>query len=263
MRLKVIAFLLVVATSAAGMLAAEDTNGDHQITVLLPVAFAPEETLPGAHESAWRGEVWIHNASGVGFAHQPTPYGCHIDIVCGIAPGFVGVAESVVSNGNSGGALFFIPEGLAKDVFITNRIHEITGGAQPLGVGMPVVWEGDFLEGTSEYLGIPVAPINRVAIRVYDPFPRAESQVLIEILNAAGEVIESWTLAAKPVPAPDSHPMLPGFDAVYDLVGRFPSLVSEQFIHLRMTPMREGMTYWTLVSVTENSTQHVTLITPR
>ena len=140
---------------------------------------------------------------------------------------------------------------------LSSRLFELSRHAQPAGVYLPIVREDQFLTGSSRFIGIPRDTSSRVALRVYDPRRSLFNDLHIELIAPGGAIIAETVLV--PIVPLSSHE--PGFAAIYDLTTTFQQLVSVQRFDVRLTPVRPGMEYWALVSVTDWDTQQVLLIT--
>ncbi|HVR42597.1 MAG TPA: hypothetical protein VMS56_04055 [Thermoanaerobaculia bacterium] len=89
----------------------------------------------------------------------------------------------------------------------------------------------------------------------------------VEFFTPEGELVASTVLRPGDDPlvpsgpdAPSSY-RFPGFASVLDLRAAFPELNGLPLFHIRLTPAVEGIEYWPMVSVTDDVTQHVLLIT--
>ncbi len=251
--------LLVFAVLTFHASMAEADSHDWSLA-LLPIVMNPGEVLEGAHGSEWRGEFWVHSTAEVGFGLQGP---CEVEPCPGVGSGLVGVLDGIRSRSVDSGALIIVPSDSENKIHFANRIYESAGGAQPLGVEIPIVREKEFLTTTTEFVGIPVDPLNRMTLRIYDPRRMEGSSVLVEILSPTTEVLASTTLAPGNFEAMALSEDYPGYDAIFNLVGTFPQLASYETVHVRLTPLTEGMEYWAFLSITDNATQHVALYTPQ
>jgi hypothetical protein len=261
----IIAATLIVATASFAPLRAEDLDGDGFVKVLVPIAFSASQQLPGAQGSLWTTEVWINNASTIGIALQPGS-DCQWPPCAGALPGDFERVPSVISNHNDGGALFYLPKDHAAAIHLDVRLLELSRRAQPTGVEIPLIREGDFLSGEAVLLSVPSGSGVRSALRVYDAGLLRGSSVRAEFLDMSGNVLATTILRPGDDPVvPErqyyAHPY-PGADAIHNLTAVFPQLRSVEVFHVRLTPLTAGMQYWGFVSVTHDETQHVLLITP-
>lgn len=255
----------VLLISAAPDARAADVNGDGLETILLPLAFDPRETVPGAGGTSWSGAVWIHNGSD----EEVFPQQC-ANVQCnpGVPAGEMGLIHpSSVQGAPESGSLLHAPVDAAKRVTLSNRIFELTRRGQPRGVEIPVVREGRFLRGATSLLGVPVGADVRVALRVYDPWIQAIRRaapplehVEVQILDGEQSVIGTTTLT--PALLDSRLPWVrPGFAALYDLAAVFPQINAMPHIHVRVQPVPNDAEYYAMISVTDNETQTVSIIT--
>ena len=249
---------------------ADDVDGNGWTTVLIPIAFSSGQTIPGAHGSLWTSQVWFHNGTRQDLqALRPAP---NCMPLCSVAypAGFFGTLTSIETNHNDGGALLHLYEGgtaSTQELFFDVRLLELSQRAQPTGVEIPVVREEEFFDQEAVLLGVPVGEGLRTSLRVYDPSLTPNSSVNVELLAPNGEVLASTIISpgADPVVPPEKDLTFfgyyPGYAALHDLSSLFPQLQNEEHYHIRITPQTEGMRYWPLISVTDNESQHVLLIT--
>lgn len=267
-RLLITAAFLMVHSVAVGA----DINGDGHETILLPFAFREHrDVLPGSFGTRWTGQVWLENRNDAEvplfqYCMQLCPgFGAHLTGRMGTDPLGINPAEQ--------GLLLFIPIGLAGNLTFSNRIFETTLRAQPRGVDIPVVREGNFFTGTQTLIGVPGGPAVRISLRAYDPWqaftppalpgPPLE-QVHVVVLDEH-QRMELGTATLQPrvmhrtTVGQDWHK--PGFDALYDLAAVIPAINDHQYVHVRLHPVPAGAQYWAMVAVTDNETQTVSIIT--
>lgn len=236
-------------------------------TVLIPIVFSPFQILEGANGTRWTGEIWVHNGSQSPI-HSTQPLG-PCTVFCGpqMEPGDFQQQSGLVSNQHDGGALLHLPAAGADQIFVQARLLELTRNSQPTGVELPIVREGDFFTGPVSILAIPAGIDVRSALRVYDPRRMTNSAVRVEFLDPAGEVLATRELrpgddaVVPPGGTPGFPPAHPKVARLLDITMDFPQLNALDRFHVRITPLTPGMEYWAMVSVTDNVTQHVLLVT--
>ena len=253
--------MLLLALGFTMRAVAQDTNGDGVVTMLLPIAFSAGQQVNGANGSVWKTEIWAHNQSAEGVLPQPT--GVCLPQCFPLPAGFLGQISSVTSNQSA--ALFRIPADAAPDFHVSARLLEIARRAQPTGVDLPVVREADFLTRSSSFLSIPVGLSIRSALRVYDPRLRQDARVSVEFYDENNTLLGTTTLAPStdPVLAREEarKGLVPSVASILDLTSAFPQLQASGRFHVVVRPEVDGMEYWAFVSVTDNESQHVLLIT--
>lgn len=248
-------------------IATEDLDNDGFIKVLVPIAFSASQQLPGTQGSLWTTELWVHNGSDLTIALQPTPDCPWSSEYCGGAfPSEFRKWAGVESNHNDGGALFYLPKDHAHLIDLHVRLLELSRRAQPTGVEIPLIREGNFLSDEAVLLSVPAGSGVRSALRVYDAGLLPGSSVRAEFLDMSGNVLATSVLRPGDDPVvPDqqyyAHPY-PGAAAIHNLTTVFPQLQAVERFNVRLVPLTPGMQYWGFVSVTHDETQHVLLITP-
>lgn len=256
--------LMLIAACAVGATAA-DINADGMETILLPLAFTPSgDEIAGAFGTVWTGMVWMHNRSDVTIGLLQCMVPCH-----GYEPGSMGVVGLPLGRRPELGLLLHVPSPYAGSLTFTNRIFERTRLGQPRGVNIPVVREGEFMQGINTLLAIPVGGGVRAGIRLYDPWitevtpstPRLNS-LTIEVLGVDQVVLGSATVTPVVVfREVIGDPHRPGFAAIHDLATIVPDINAREFVHVRVTPNPAGAQYYAMVAVTDNDTQTVSIIT--
>ena len=258
---RVFGFILLLVVSG-GIAAAQDVNGDGRITYLVPINVP--DASPGALGSKWQTELWVYNGSDFPLNLQGVCPGILFQPACSLTPYHsVGVTEKAFSYETLNGApvysaLVFSLYSWDANVVLKSRLYETSRHAQPAGVEIPVVREDQFFTKPSRFIGIPRTSGFRIALRVYDPMRIAGSAVRIELFDISGKSLSSSTVPLVPQTI-DS--ISPGYAAILDLAGAFPQLADVDRFDIRVTPVVDGMYYWAFVSVTDQDTQTVLLVT--
>lgn len=230
--------------------------------VLLPVVVSGEP-LPGAHGSLWITWVAAHNAGTTAYM---------------IKPGRSGSVDGGSWHIEAGASTMFRPDSLldgqpaflyvrAADgrndfVHLQLRAQDVSRQALTWGTEIPVVREDEVLTGPSHILLVPTDDRFRVALRVIDYDLVANRTVHYRLFNfASGDLLAEGDIALTTAAAAEYHEFTPGWGGFLDLVGAFPQLRATETVRIELTA-EAGVRYWAYVSVTNNETQHITLITP-
>lgn len=254
---------LLAAASTASMYAA-DTNHDGLETILLPLAFLPGTELHGAYGTIWKGEVWVRNHAAQTVDLQLL-LGCAPGDLC-TAPyqaGYIGRLAAPLDNVPDRGILLTPRADNAQFLSFSNRIFETTRHAQPQGIEVPVIREEQFFDGAVSLLGIPAGPGIRSALRIYEPRRIAGTSFKVEFIDSAGRILGAVSLMTTFGFNGGSDPIRPGYAAIADLTGTIGLLAGVDRFHMQITPETPGAEFWAMVSVTDNDTQQVLLITPQ
>jgi hypothetical protein len=277
--------IIVLLLALAAPAHAADVNADRIEVILFPLAFVPltnagGEEIAGALGTIWTGNVWVENRGSQPVHLHPCEFQCN-DVVSGV----IRLFDFPMGPHPDLGYLYEARAEEAANLRFSNRIFERSRRGQPRGVNIPVVREGEFFTQSESFLAVPSGNGVRISLRVYDPWihyppparpgpalplkpgPALES-VRIEILNPAGATIAETSLrpAITYLPIPQRqfdalNRTRPGMASIHHLAGLFPQLNDNEHVHIRVTPVPADAQYWAFVSVTDNDTQTVSVIT--
>ncbi len=244
---------------------AADIDGDGYERILIPLAINGQ-TTPGAFGTQWTGRLWLYNAAprAVGIAGPR----CHSP-GCGIyEAGHMGILGHGPTTSQPEVGLVLRPRSDdAPHLTFSSRLWETTRMGQPRGIDLPIVREGNFFAGPVAFLGVPADSGVRVALRVYNPWvePRSSvagaDRVAVEFLDANGVALATTELTLTVPGNPAERPDYPGFAAIHDARAAFPQLAGTDVLHIRVRPVVPGAQYYAMVSVTDNETQTVAIVT--
>lgn len=251
--------IITVPTSASNL-------PDSADIILLPLAFLPGVQVHGAKGTVWQGEVWLQNRNN---QRAPLEANTCMEGNCQPAaePNSTGILSSL-PEASDRGVVFFVVDFESLLLTFSNRVFEVTRHAQPQGLQLPVVHSRDFIVGETSLLGIPTAGA-RAAIRIYDPLPLGGEHKMtfrIDAISEAGAVVGTTTMATTFLPYLDGYGRYqPSFAAIYDVGAAIPGVTTLSRYHLQVTPLgpTAADVYWAMVSVTDNDTQQVLIITPQ
>ena len=247
-------------------------------TILLP--HTPGDPLPGANGSLWRVEMLLRNGS---------PYSVLFELpmhprtlVSPPPPDWFVVPALTTANVNlfslTGPARLRVPKIAAKDVVFETRFFDESRLGTNFGTRVPTVREHDFRYGVTTIPGVPVGNHFRSTVRVFSPDGerrsfevRVLSHPVLEtrpwdvppLQPVTGELLATYTVRAEYADAvfkeggPWSVPM--ASIPVPDFPGHTRVQVQINNVFIADAP---STPYWAYVSVTNNETQQVTLLTP-
>lgn len=139
------------------------------------------------------------------------------------------------------------------------RVQDLSRQSLTWGTELPVVREKDVFRTRVSLLNVPVAERFRQALRIYD-YDFDSSQVRIRMYaQATDALLVDDTVTLRALVSKET----PALVFINDLVQRYPSLVSTDRVRIAIDPVTPNMRFWAFVSVTNNETQHITLITPQ
>lgn len=216
--------------------------------VLFPIS--QSAPLPGAHGSLWVTEIVVHN-----------PTGDWVEIVA--CPGILqmfnprippGVSREFFPIMSPTPAIFACFNG---DLRWQARVKDLSRQSQTWGTELPVIRQTDLREVVI-LVGVPTDERFRQTLRVYNWRVGDNASYQVEVLTTEGNAVLSFPLETVRLSALSE----PGYAQMVDLVTRFPELAAFESVTLRITATSPDIRLWAFVSVTNNETQHVTLITP-
>lgn len=235
--------------------------------VLVPLALAGQ--LPGANGSLWETRLAIANTGtntvlvegldpecGIGFCPP------EVDIL----PGFTIFPNPLIANGALS-LLLRVGAG-GDDLTVHLRVQDVSRQAETWGTSIPVVRERDAFTAKFNLLDIPVDNARlRSLLRVYSFANEAPGAVLVQIYQTLPGQSLSFEDGTRDVllgehtlalPAGQSSTS-PGYAQLpLWLLGEVPD---GSRLRVEVTPVNGGRV-WGFVSVTNNQTQHVTVIAP-
>jgi hypothetical protein len=219
--------------------------------ILFPVVFSTD----GANGSRWRSEATLSNPRPwyVENANTLSPVRPCLTYPCGerIAPGEI----ARYGDGYPHGFVLYAPRPEAPDLAFALRIRDVSRQAEGLGTQVPVVREKDFTHGTGvTLLEVPLDPRYRVKLRVYmiDPQPlfgQTAQMTLRNTVTRATTLIRSFQLQPGGLNEP--------YSAELDL----PTGAANERVNVYLTLPLDA-TGWAFATVTNNTTQQVTTVTP-
>jgi hypothetical protein len=239
--------------------------------VLIPVTIDPRIPVNGAAGSRWTTELVARNVApyygNALFGNPdckllaPAAEACLLDI--GLQSKTAVNLSDPVHSQFPFGLILWLQKGITDTTTFSLRLRDISRAAVDAGTDIHVVRESD-LVSVAQLLNVPIDHTSRAALRVYDlggpPFP-ASIGIYVYRPN------ESVPIASRGVnfayPSGGSAPAYSGFFTIDDLAREFPQLAERTYVIEVETSRAPEKTMWAMVSITNNETQHVTMITPR
>lgn len=240
--------LLIALTTIA---AAADDN----VRLMLPIVV--DVNAPGAFGSTWRTDVTMHNASNdTVFPQAPT---CNPHILAPCLQFFLQPHQTVHPTlyPNPGDPAVFvrIPSAIADLFDIQLRAQDVSRESQTWGTSLPVVHEADFRPVVRLH-AIPADSRFRDTLRIYGS--DVAQPVQVRIMDEASNTLIA-SLQLDMVQPPDRTDF-PPFAQITSLRDAFPQLAAYETVRVEV---EASAPVWAFVSVTNNETQHVTVIAPQ
>ena len=255
--------------SVAIILAAQAANA-LEVRVLLPLYIAQQ--TPGAFGSLWVSQFAAHNGSATRsyIIERCAPNeGCPLDLRSDeeLLPNETETALPArypVPASSVGGATVWLSteasDDRADNVTFGLRVVDVSRAATGAGTEVPVVRESQFRTTTIHLLNIPVDSLFRVTLRVFE-MNLAEADFTVRIFDQASNALIAQERITTTTGGLPPQRFTPAFAQLSDVVGG----AGPQVTHLRIEiePLTPGIAFWSYVSVSNNDSQQVTLVTPQ
>jgi hypothetical protein len=220
--------------------------------ILLPVFLGG----PGSFGAQWRTDVAMHNGAEFPWL---TPYS---SIFTARPQAKADVVASSSDGRTPAGIIEWAPRQAAALADFSLIVRDLSISATDLGTEVPVVREKDLFARSFSILNVPTAPGSRITLRIFDVEGPRRINVRIYAVRANGNselfVNQPYTLGAQPS-------FRGGGAFIFnDLLAVFPNLANQGPLRIEIVPedVNDVRSMWAFVSVTNNDTQHVTVISP-
>jgi len=218
-----------------------------------PVLIPVHAKGPGAHGSQWDSEMSIRNDNAHPLSAMPNPFynGCFP--ICDTR--LFGRTSQTFRPPNEGlatGFVFHLPRQDAPNVHLNLLVRDLSRQAEALGTEIPVVREHEFYEGPFGVVNVPVDPRFRVAFRLYSIDGAGLMHLVFKPMTGGPPIFTT-----PPIGVPERH-------LIADLVATYPQLAGRGPLRIEVVPQTPAHgRFWGFASVTNNETQHVTVISPQ
>ena len=239
--------------------------------VLIPVYI--DSATPGANGSLWRTNLWIQYTGTESLLIAPWPCSLPPGVCATIFPSSTTLLpgqsiHNLAANFASfpePGRIIYLNRPDADDAVINLRVVDDSGIAVDAGTEVPLVRERNLLTKPTTLLNVPLLN-TRLLLRIYDLSSSNTSfhvTVFGQGTNIPSDPLAEATLTAVAYDSGDFH-VTPAYAEYPIVVNLGPVLLAKDAaLRLQITPMTPGSRYWAFVSATNNTTNHVTLVTPQ
>lgn len=240
-------------------------------TLLVPIAV---KDLSGALGSRWTSTLFVENSADTP-ARLPV-FGT--GIVCITAPceyevpprTFQEVPLDFSTDETLPSVILYTPKSHRGELHFNLRIRDLSRQSETWGTELPLVRDASFRTGSITLIGVPLGSTFRSALRVYDPDARAAGEgtippkvhIVLRDAQSDAKLSEVDLDVQGPTSGTIDFPSRPGLLQVGDL-SRLIAPGASTMINVVVTPVTPQLRIWAFVSVTNNTTQHVTTITPQ
>jgi IPT/TIG domain len=237
--------------------------------------------LRGAQGSEWCAQLSLFNASPdpvVAYPVYPDRDGLRISAVSVPSRHFSNlgllrvIGKSFDEVAPRSARVMYIDPARADDLRLNLRIYDDSRRQTTWGTEVPVVRERDLRTTAIEIFPVPLDPLFRQALRIYDPFRLGDGEVEVRFYIAGdGKLVATRraTLAVFERTMPYDGAVdqsFPGLAELNNLMLDVPELAavsSTEELRIEVVPLTPRLRFWAMVSLTNNDTQHVTLLTPQ
>ncbi len=245
--------LVVIATVLATIPASAQST-----RVLVPIVAT---SASGAFDSLWTSEAEAFNNSAVPVLIL-YPHRCDTECGAGVVFGLAEGGDLHVTSGSTVPAAFiYVPNESIDAVEFGLRVRDVSRQIDSWGTEVPVVRENRAFQRSFDLLNVPLPVRFRQTLRIYDFEDRAGSGVHVQFFDmVTGRPLKDFQLAML---APQSNDVFTPEYAQLDQFGQAPELAGIDRIRVRISPTNATQRLWAMVSVTNNVTQELTMITPQ
>jgi hypothetical protein len=237
--------------------------------VLLPLYIS--QPVPGAYGSLWQSQLVIHNGSDRDFTIEicAPQESCELgrtadeDLQPNETQAGLPARYPTPANPVAGAVVWLLVNGApadnAESVAFQLRVADLSRSATAAGTEIPVVRENDFHAGTIHLLNIPTDQRFRLALRIFE-MNLAGADFNVRIFDQSTDTLlsqsdVSTTLSGVP------QRFTPGFVEMDNLVNGLPAVPAA--LRVEIEPITPGVAFWSYVSITNNDSQQITLVTPQ
>ena len=206
----------------------------------------------GAFGAKWRSQATMYN--GNNFINPPPPGDPTIFTFAPLTTS-VAIAGSLMPNGT----IEILPRQANAHVDYGLNVRDVSRDPLDLGTEIPVVRESQLFARPFSIANVPNDPRYRITLRVYDV--DGPTTFVLRFFNGSTQLLPDTAIALDA-----DHQLRDGGVAVIDdLVAKYPQLAGNARLRIEIDPLiRSGArAAWGFVSITNNDTQHVTVISPQ
>jgi len=234
-----------------------------------------DEPAPGAFGSLWTTPLAIHNGTSSTFVFDPACFEVcqdHPRLTPGKTQQQIHEFSWEWKSGQPARVLgISVAEGNDSPAALSFQLRsaDVSRSASNAGTEVPVVRETEFRTATLHLLNVPADPRFRLTLRIYE-MDQAQSDFAVRVYDQAATTLLGGTTVHLSMPlAPDlPHltpvPVAPGYAQIGDLSTLLPAGAAlPATLRFEIEPKTKDSAFWSFISITNNDTQHVTLVTPQ
>lgn len=229
---------------------------------------------PGAYGSLWQVRTFLHYAGGA--ESRVTPRAFCFGVMCPLEgrlePHRPAVPFQHLAGFPEPAILVHVETAHASEVTFSSRIRDLSRATESAGTEIPVIRE-DRMSATPVYLlNVPVENRFRNMLRIYAlpdvQNPEVELRYYRQPASDGPRIdldihlLKTQRVALRTRQTTDTLNLFPALTEIGN-IELMPDLMGERTIWIEVAPMTSGMRIWALLSVTNNETQQITIVTPQ
>lgn len=248
------------------------TAEDAWVRVLLPIYL--DGTVNGGSGSRWQTDLWIRNNGDE--ATELAPWPCPDFGAC---PAVVPLTQVLAGGAtlhnlppffrpptSNPSRQLFVRRNQAKNVSFNLRVADISRSTANAGTELPVVREDEFETRAVNLLNVPYDPPRyRMHLRLYEvALTQARFRVTLyaQAAGASTEMEHSFEITASTTETGEFRTQAAYAEANFAVLELLDKVWPKAF-RMEITPLTPGSRFYPMVSVTNNETQLITLVTPQ
>lgn len=260
--------LLILSLAAAPMVVAQSNPADYT-TTLVPLV---SHDLQGANGSVWDSELFVFNGSHLplvmpGFSDSPV---LPIEPSLIIAPHTTERLSLYPREGGVDGAFLHVPNSMVSTTKMSLRVRDTSQNATSLGDEVPVVRVDQAADDLTIF-DVPVDPKYRATLRIYG-FTPSPMPVRVTVYPEIGvPALRQFNVTLNGIVTAvfDPFPLHPAYIALDPLGDDIRSSIVRR-VRIEITNFASVLLHplpvpkiWAFVSLTNNETNQVTIVTPK
>ncbi len=227
--------------------------------------------IEGAHGSRWVTELAVLNNNNRPAGIQGYEQQCHIPVCPNkIAPPGITFYPSLGANNLLQGVFLEVWDEDASEILVQLRARDLSRQSDDWGAEVPTIRESMAPVGSFGLLDIPTDVRYRVMLRLYHFANDSPVEAHVRFFQTPGSVSDPTTgvepdrlLTEETVVFTQGSFYFPGFAQLPDLVDRHPVLAQSERIRIEVSTTDPTVRIWGFATITNNETQHVTVISAR
>jgi hypothetical protein len=237
--------------------------------ILLPVY--TNEPVDGANGSRWQTDFWLRNNSAAKTVNL-APWPCGPVCPPVVPNSYTLQPETAIHNlpegydpapGTVSRILYLLRN--QPEVSMSLRVADISRSALNAGTEIPLIRESELLDAPADLLNVSYDPSKfRLMLRIYDPFATSAQYrvTLYGMSEGAAPLEHEVTLTTQSPQTGDFRTEAAVAQYDFSPLANVDKVWPAAF-RIHIEPLVPGSRYWAFVSITNNETQLITLVTPQ